>query len=370
MKILGRIVIYFLFILVCFSSQALGAAGKNTDVKKILVVDSYHRQYHWSQETHFGFCSAMLKLGFFDNQQQVARFTGDDVISTSRAEIKKVWMDTKRKSSTSEIKEASLAIYKMAHEFGPDIIFLGDDNAANFLGNHFLDSAIPVVFWGVNNSPLKYGLVDSIEKPGHNVTGVYQSGYYADSIKFLQTIVPEVKKIAVLSVHTPTGRSHYKAVEHLAHKGNLPFELIETVATTSYEEFQSKALELQGKADAFFLAHLTGFKDELGRFIPLDEVIHWYISNINIPEACVLGHYIEGGILCGATDAGFNQGYQAALIGNDILVNGADPATYSPVTPKRGPLTVNRKRAEMLGITLNDNMGIEEYYESTAVIKD
>ncbi len=40
-----------------------------------------------------------------------------------------------------------------------------------------LDTAISVVFWGINGMPLKYGLVDRMDQPGHNVTGVWQSGY-------------------------------------------------------------------------------------------------------------------------------------------------------------------------------------------------
>ena len=55
--------------------------------------------------------------------------------------------------------------------FKPDVVLLGDDNAAKHIGAQLLDSSTPVVFWGINGLPLKYGLVDSLDAPGRNVTG-------------------------------------------------------------------------------------------------------------------------------------------------------------------------------------------------------
>ena len=55
---------------------------------------------------------------------------------------------------------------KEIEQFKPNLILLGDDNAANYVGNQYIDTNIPVVFWGINGLPLKYGLLDSLEKPG------------------------------------------------------------------------------------------------------------------------------------------------------------------------------------------------------------
>jgi|GEM_PF-3984131 len=90
------------------------------------------------------------------------------------------------KNSRSEIASVFANIITELDSFDPDIILLGDDNADNYIGNHYLDSSIPIVFWGINGLPLKYDLLDSLEKPGHNVTGVYQAGYHLDSIRFLK----------------------------------------------------------------------------------------------------------------------------------------------------------------------------------------
>lgn len=363
-------IVMMLFIGFCLASTGYGDPKRPEGKNKVLVVSSYHREYNWSRETNEGLCAAMLKFGYFDNKEQAAEYTKNDYVETSKVILKKLWMDAKRKGSKAEKAEMSLKIYKIAEDFKPDLILLGDDDAAEYIGKKFIDTKIPIVFWGVNNTPMKYGLADSAEKPGHNVTGVYQSGYYAESLHLLKTIVPGVKTFAVLSDDTSTGRSHYKAIEYLARKGDLPFKLVETVATLDYEAWKDKALELQNKVDAFFVAHYAALKDGKGNYVPPEEVARWYITHIKIPEAVEQHQFVEQGMLCGADDSAYNQGFEAVVIAHDILAKGAKPATYPPRAPKRGPLMVNKQRAAMLGITLTKGMGIEEYIETTQSVRE
>ena len=55
------------------------------------------------------------------------------------------------------------------------------------------------VFWGVNGRPMKYGLLDSMDRPGHNVTGVWQSGYHKESLELLSQLVPNLKTYAIVA---------------------------------------------------------------------------------------------------------------------------------------------------------------------------
>ena len=246
-------VFLILFTGLCLASVGYGASKKATEKKRLLVVSSYHRAYPWSQETNEGFCEALLKYGYLDDKSQIVEYTRHDYVESSRAVIKKLWMDTKRKGSKEEMAGATSKITQIAKNFKPDLIFLGDDNAAGYIGNQFLDTEIPVVFWGVNKTPVKYGLVDSLDRPGHNVTGVVQTGYYAESLKLLKAIVPGVKTFAILNDQTSSGRAHYKAIEHLVRKGTIPLKLIERISTDRYDVWKRKAMELQKKVDAFFI---------------------------------------------------------------------------------------------------------------------
>jgi len=328
---------------------------------KIFVVSSYHRKYSWSQQTHQGFCDAMLKFGYFDSEDQITEYTANDFVESSRALIKKVWMDTKRKSTPAQIEEKSEEILRVTRTFDPDFVFLGDDNAANYIGNQFLDTETPVVFWGLNITPLKYGLVETLDKPGHNVTGVYQAGYYAEGMELLKKLVPSAETFAILSIDNVTGRAFYKAIEFLARDGKLPLTLIDTVSVSDFSTWKKRVLQLQKEVDAFFVSPTSGLKDDQGRYVPEKEVSRWYLTHSTIPEVAAARPFVNQGFLCCADDSAYLQGFTAVQIADDILAKGADPATYAPRSPERGALIVNRERAKMLGITLTDDLGTEEY---------
>ena len=100
-------VLFTLFIGFNLISVSYGASTKASGKKRLIVVDSYHREYLWSQYTHEGFCEAMLKLGYFDNKDQIAEYTKNDFVVSSRVVIKKLWMDSKRKNSKEEKAETT-----------------------------------------------------------------------------------------------------------------------------------------------------------------------------------------------------------------------------------------------------------------------
>lgn len=353
----------------CMVVSGYGAEQKTPGKLKIMVVDSYHREYLWTQYTHDGFSAGMRKYGYFDNDRQIAQFKKNDHAESSKAIFRMLWLDTKREKSKQQIAQNTIRLAGLIRHFHPDILFLGDDNAANYIGNQFLDTDIPIVFWGVNNTPLKYGLVESMTRPGHNVTGVYQAMYFRENLQLLKNLVPQAKTFAILSDDSETGRSNAKALEYLARKGELPLRLTETFATENFEAWKQKVLELQKKVDAFYIAQYASFKDKAGNYVAPEVAVRWYLTHSNIPEAMPESQFVVQGILCTADDSGYNQGFEAAVIGHDILARGASPATFPPRAPRRGQLIVNRQRAGMLGITLTKSMGIEQYIEEASVLK-
>jgi len=355
-----------LFIGLCLTSVGYGASDK----KRIFVVSSYHREYLWSQSTHQGLCDAMLKFGYLDNKQQVDEFTKNDYVDSSGAVVKKEWMDTKRKYSSIEIAQSTSRIMKSLNDFKPDIVLLGDDNAANYIGNQLLDTEIPVVFWGINGLPLKYGLLDSMDEPGHNITGIWQSGYHKESLELLKKLAPRAKTFAILACDSETSRPKIKQIQAIDREGKIPLKLVDTVATNSYTEFKKRALELAKEVDAFFVLNHDTLKDEQGNHVDMMTVGKWYLLNINKPEVSHEGQFVREGMLCTANDSGYNQSYEAFVMTVAILEQGSNPARMKPRTPPRGPLMVNRQRARMLGISLDDKMDVvEEVVEEALVLK-
>jgi len=164
--------------LALFLALAAGpAAAADGAPWRVLIVSSYHREYLWSQDTSAGVNAALLEVGWLSDEAAARRLLAEDRAEGARAVVRKLWMDTKRANGRAQLADAVARVLGEVERFRPDVILVGDDNAANFIGGSYLDTRTPVVFWGVNGNPLKYGLIDSMQRPGHNVTGVYQAGY-------------------------------------------------------------------------------------------------------------------------------------------------------------------------------------------------
>lgn len=345
--------------------EARAAEGKI----RLVHVDSYHREYAGSWPAIEGVDTALLEFGYVDSKEQIEELREHDYVESSQAVIKRLWMDSKRKDTKPELSKVTVELTEQIKAFRPTLMLLSDDAATDYIGNQFLDSELPVVFYGVKNTPVKYGLVDSAGRPGHNVTGVYAVGFYRECLELLKRIAPHAKTFAILSDAGMTGRSHLKAMEDVARQPDTPLQLVETVVTRKFEEWKQKALELQEKADAFYLAAMNELEDEQGREVPREEALRWYLTHIKIPETTHGETYVKQGLLCSADFARFTQGYDGVAVAHDILTKGLEPATYPPRAARRGPLVANRQRAQMLGITLTPEMGIEKVIEEASVLK-
>lgn len=359
-----------LVVLLCLGLWWLPASVHAAGKTRIFVVSSYHREYLWSQSTQAGLCAAMLKYGYLDTPQQATELTARDYVESSKAVVKKVWMDTKRHYSSQHIAQVTSEIIKAVQEFQPHLLLLGDDNAAKYLGNQFLDTAIPVVFWGINGLPVKYGLLDSMARPGHNVTGVWQSGYHKESLELLKQLVPQARTFAILASDSETSRPKIKELMALQREGQLPLQLLDVIATNSFTTFQQQALAVADKVDAFFVLNHDTLKDEQGQPVDMLTAGKWYLEHIHKPETSHEDQFVTEGMLCTANDSGYNQGYTAFEMAVDILERGVSPAQMPPRTPPRGPLMVNRQRARMLGIALEPHQHIiEEIVEDALALQ-
>jgi ABC-type uncharacterized transport system substrate-binding protein len=213
-----------------------------------------------------------------------------------------------------------------------------------------------VVFWGINGLPIKYGLVDSMDRPGHNITGVWQVGYPRESLELLQKLVPSARTFAILSCDSETSRPNIKQIELLARDGQLPLQWMATVATNSFEEFKTQALRLATQVDAFFILNHDTMKDAKGNYADMLVVGKWYLENIRKPEASLEDQFVQEGMLVTSNDSGYNQSYLAFEMAYDILEQGLNPGRMRPKTPPRGQSMINSRRARMLGISIGDDL--------------
>jgi ABC-type uncharacterized transport system substrate-binding protein len=321
---------------------------------RVFIVCSYDPNYIWSQQTQRGVNAALRKLGYLSSDAEERTLVAQDRVENAHVSIRKAWMDTKRRDTRSEIARVTARIVGEIRAFRPDILLLGDDNAANFIGNQFVDTELPIVFWGINGLPLKYGLVQRMDAPGRNVTGVWQSGYHRESLDLLKKLVPQAQSFAILACDSETTRPSVKLIEELAARGVLPLRLADKAVTNSYAQWQARALEFAGKVDAIYMLNHDTLRDDNGNHVDYLAAGRWYLENIRIPEASHEDQFVMEGMLLTANDSGFNQGQLAFEMAHEILSRGLSPARMAVRTPDRGPYMVNRMRAEALGVDLED----------------
>jgi len=360
-----RIAMIVMLFFMCASSISCAEPQKS----RIFVVSSYHREYLWSQDTNKGLCMAFKDFKFLDNDQQIDEYTKNDFIETESVVIKKVYMDTKHKNKKDEIEAITNSVINEINVFKPDLVFLGDDNATNFIGAHLINTPVSVVFWGVDFNPMAYGYLDSKEHPGHNVTGVYQSGYFKESLMILKKLYPDLKTFAILSDNSETGRAKSKEIVKLAKNGQLPMQLVDQAMTNSFSEWKDLVQQMTSKVDAFFVVNHGTLKDDRGGAVDSLQAGAWYLANINKPEASPEKQFVQEGMLLTVDDSGYKQGYEAGRMADMILHQKIKPADIPVIAPARGAIMVNRQRAAMLKVDVSNKDFIEKFIEKSAALE-
>ena len=161
-----------ILILLCLTSSLITTSAAAQEVKRVYIAASYEKNHICGGPQEDGVIKGLNKTGWFEGMN---------------LKIKRYYMDTKRKNTTLEAmkKEADI-IFRQIKEFNPEVLVVLDDNA-------FRELALPlaggkdlsVVFSGINGQPESYNakkrFMDTREKPGGNITGVYEKLYVVRS---------------------------------------------------------------------------------------------------------------------------------------------------------------------------------------------
>jgi ABC-type uncharacterized transport system substrate-binding protein len=303
--------------------------GKGADLAqkkwKILHIMSYHSPWKWTDGQLNGFKDALRDLNI---------------------EYKVFQMDLKRRTDPAWKRKVSREARELINTWKPDLVYLSDDYALDYVAKYYANQKLPFVFSGVNADPAKPGFVK-----GENISGVLEEEMFVETIKLLKQIVPKVEKIGVIYDDDPTwpgvlGRMK-KSLAQMHDIKIISWDLIHTFA-----EFEQRMTELQKEADAIGLLGIFTFKDANGKNVSYKEVLRWVYDHSSVPDFSFWADRISYGTLCVVNVSEYEQGLAAGRIARGILLEGRSPASYPMQPTVKGIPMINLSRAKKLGLNI------------------
>jgi ABC-type uncharacterized transport system substrate-binding protein len=296
---------------------------------KILHIMSFNSPWEWTDTQLAGFKEQLKDL---DIEYQVYQ------------------MDTK-KNSTNELKEQlGKEARALIDSWKPDLVYTSDDDAQQFVTKHYINSNIPFVFSGVNQTPEFYGF-----EKASNITGVLETEHFVESVNLLKEIVPTMKKVAIIYDDGPQWIpmvARMKAKE----KELVDIEIVSYDKILTYADYKQKMKDYHGKVDAIGLIGIFNFKNEAGQNVPYDEVLKWTVENSRLPDFTFWKDRISFGTLTTMTVSGPEQGKAAGKIARQILVDGKKPSDIPMEPTSKGEPVINQARANQLGLKINTSL--------------
>ena len=206
---------------------------------------------------------------------------------------------------------------------------------------------IPIVGMSLTE-PVAVGLVPSLSHPGGNVTGLtygVDTEIFGKQLQLLKEVVPNVRRVAVLTNPASGGPSHplrMESVKSAARSLGLPLQILEVrepsdfdAAFTAMVKERAGALLLSG--DAMFFVHrerLAGLAMKNG-----------------LPSMSTQSQWVEAGGLMSYAPS-FPDLWRRTATYVDKILRGAAPADLPIEQPAKFELVVNLKTAKALGLTI------------------
>jgi len=204
-------------------------------------------------------------------------------------------------------------------------------------------SRIPILMVAINYDPIALGHIDSIARPGANITGLYfqHLELLAKRFGLFKEMLPAIKRVAILS--DALAADQLKQVDTSNH--SVGFELQSIHLENPPYDFESafRAAIKSGSEALFVLETASIFR---GR----SSIVRLAMEN-RIPTSFAFREYVEAG---GLTSYGvnFSTMYRRAAEYAVKILHGAKPADLPVEQSTKFDLVVNLRTAKALGLVI------------------
>src|SRR5262245_11109903 len=250
-------------------------------------------------------------------------------------------------------------------ELAAELVRLKVDIIVVATGDRYIGAAknatrtIPIVMMGQGSDPVKAGLVESLARPGGNVTGLTNVSRELGGkrLELLKEAVPKVARVAVL--YDPANRPSVLELKEFlpaaARALGLTIQPWEVRAADGFEKvFPALSRE---RPDGLYVPG-SGLMRANGK-----RIVGFALKS-RLPSMYNNREYVEAGGLISYT-ADEAESYRRVAIYVDKILKGAKPADLPVEQPTKFELVINLKTAKQIGVTIPQSL----LYRADKVIK-
>jgi putative tryptophan/tyrosine transport system substrate-binding protein len=208
---------------------------------------------------------------------------------------------------------------------------------------------IPIVMVGLGADPVEAGLVESLARPGGNVTGItlLNRDLGGKRLELLKEAVPKITRVAVLyDPAIPNSVLELKEVQTAARALGLTVRSLEVRAADVFEKVFA-ALNKQG-ADGLYVSGGPLMSANQKRIVGF--ALKSRLSSVYIRREFVDA---DGLMSYGADQA---DSYRRVAYFVDRILKGTKPADLPVEQPTKFELVINLKTAKQIGITIPQSL--------------
>jgi ABC-type uncharacterized transport system substrate-binding protein len=203
---------------------------------------------------------------------------------------------------------------------------------------------IPIVFYNVSD-PVTAGLVDSLARPGGNITGftTIMAVLAGKRLELLKETVPKLSLVALLwNPQAPGSTQQWKESQLSARELGLQLHSMEVSSADKYESAFKEATKARSTALAVTLDPVAGSNQKL---------IADLAAKHRLPAIYPRGDFVaSGGLMSYGPD--MTEPFRRTAVYVDKILKGAKPADLPVEQPTKFELLINLKTAKALGLTI------------------
>lgn len=207
---------------------------------------------------------------------------------------------------------------------------------------------IPIVFTSVGD-PVAAGLVDSLARPGENITGFSEISVAlaGKRLELLKETIPRLSRVALLwNPGNPGSAQQWKESQLAGRELGLQLHSMEVSSNDKFNSAFNEALKAHSVA-------LAVTQDSLFNSNPT--LVTRLAAKHGMPAIYTRREFVESsGLMSYGTDR--FEPYRRAAILVDKILKGAKPADLPVEQPTKFELIINLKTAKQIGLTIPPNL--------------